>query len=52
MSIGRNESKVVIVHGSQATPEDNWFPWRAAALRSDGVRVIAPKFPTPKGLSS
>ena len=47
--MARNELKVVIIHGTQATPEDHWFPWLAGALRREGVQVLVPRFPTPEG---
>jgi predicted alpha/beta hydrolase family esterase len=41
--------RIVIIHGSFGTPEENWFPWLASELRSDGCRVLCPRLPTPEG---
>jgi hypothetical protein len=44
-------SKILIVHGSFAAPNSNWFPWAKKTLEQQGHRVIVPKFPTPEGQS-
>ena len=45
------EMNVFIFHGTGASPESNWFPWLKKELESNGVDVLVPKFPTPKGQS-
>lgn len=37
--------KFVIIHGWEATPEDNWFPWLKEKLESEGHEVLAPQMP-------
>lgn len=41
--------RVVIIHGSFGSPEENWFPWLARQIDSLGYKVIVPRFPTPEG---
>ncbi len=45
------KTKVVIIHGSYGSPEENWFPWLAAEVEKLGISSIVPKFPTPEGQS-
>lgn len=40
--------KVIIVHGTKSTPEDNWFGYLAKELESEGFEVSIPRFPTPE----
>lgn len=40
--------KVVIIHGSYGTPEENWFPWLADMVEKKGYEAIRPKLPTPE----
>jgi predicted alpha/beta hydrolase family esterase len=47
--MAKKKNRIVIVHGSYGSPEENWFPWLAAQLRKDGHNVVVPKFPTPEG---
>jgi len=35
------------VHGTGASPRDNWFPWLAEQLSSRRWRLFIPRFPTP-----
>jgi len=42
---------VFIIHGSFGSPEENWFPWLRGELEKLGVKVFAPRFPTPEGQS-
>ena len=39
---------VLIVHGVDGCPEENWFPWLKEELESLGCNVIVPQFPTPE----
>lgn len=41
--------RVIIVHGTQGSPEINWFPWLQRELEEIGLESIAPQFPTPEG---
>ncbi|MCX6816413.1 MAG: alpha/beta hydrolase [Candidatus Beckwithbacteria bacterium] len=42
---------VFIFHGTMGSPEANWFPWLERELKSLGIEVFVPKFPTPEGQS-
>ncbi len=37
--------KVFIIHGYDATPNDNWFPWLKKELEAKGFQVQAPQMP-------
>lgn len=39
---------IVIVHGTQGSPDENWFPWLASKARDAGYKIVAPQFPTPE----
>ena len=41
--------KIVIIHGTKGSPEGNWFPWLAEALRHQEAEVVIPRMPTPEG---
>lgn len=41
--------KFVIIHGTKGSPEGNWFPWLAEALRHQHAEVVTPRMPTPDG---
>lgn len=43
--------KAVIIHGTQGSPDGNWFPWLSAELGQRGVQCYVPQFPTPEGQS-
>jgi predicted alpha/beta hydrolase family esterase len=42
---------VIVLHGAHGGPDTNWFPWLQAALNTEGVDVLRPRFPTPRGQS-
>ena len=44
----RNNLQAVIIHGTEGTPEENWFPWLKSELEKLGYKVAAPQFPTPE----
>ncbi len=46
-----SDVRVIIVHGTEGSPESNWFPWLASQLKEKQVEVISPQFPTPRGQS-
>ena len=41
--------RVVIIHGSYGSSQENWFPWLAKQVRVLGYEPIVPDFPTPEG---
>ena len=43
--------KVVIIHGTQGSPDGNWFPWLAEQVTERGSDAVVPAFPTPDGQS-
>lgn len=43
--------KIIIIHGTDSTPESNWIPWLKSELEKLGQEVYAPKFPTPENQS-
>ena len=38
---------VLIFHGTEGYPEENWFPWLKSRLEPKGCRVFVPQFPSP-----
>ena len=51
MRNGRAELRVIVLHGAHGGPDTNWFPWLQAELKIEGIEVLRPRFPTPKGQS-
>ena len=43
--------RVVVLHGAQGSPDTNWFPWLHAELEAQGITVVRPRLPTPRGQS-
>jgi len=37
--------RVVLVHGVEAAPSNNWFPWMKAELEKIGLKVSVPQMP-------
>jgi len=38
---------VIIIHGTEGYPEENWFPWFKEQMKKYDYEVIVPQFPTP-----
>jgi predicted alpha/beta hydrolase family esterase len=38
---------VIIIHGTEGYPEENWFPWLKQELEKKGYKVFVPQFPSP-----
>lgn len=41
--------RVIIIHGTNGSPDENWLPWLADKIRSTGNEVVIPTFSTPEG---
>ena len=41
--------RVIIIHGTEGSPETAWFTWLADKVRAAGHEALIPAFPTPKG---
>lgn len=39
--------RVIIVHGYEAAPNANWFPWLEGVLRAEGIGVTVVSLPAP-----
>lgn len=37
--------RVVVIHGTSGTPEENWFPWLRSKVKTTGSRFVMPQFP-------
>ncbi len=37
--------RAVILHGTDGTPEENWFPWLKSKLEAEGYQVWVPQLP-------
>ncbi len=42
-------SRIVILHGTEGHPEENWFPWLKAQAEAVGIETLVPRLPTPEG---
>lgn len=40
-------TSVLIFHGTEGYPEENWFPWLKHELEPKDFRVLVPDFPSP-----
>ena len=49
--MGRDTTRVIVLHGAHGEPDTNWFPWLDSALTAEGFDVLRPRFPTPQGQS-
>jgi|SRR3989344_1479629 len=41
------KNNVLIFHGTEGYPEENWFPWMKKELEQKGCTVFVPHFPSP-----
>ncbi len=41
------KKNVFIFHGTEGSPDENWFPWLKQELSKRDYEVIIPKFPSP-----
>ncbi len=42
-------SNVFIFHGTEGSPQENWFPWLKEKLETKGCKVLVLQFPSPPG---
>src|SRR3989344_7908323 len=38
---------VIVIHGTEGYPEENWFPWLKQELEKRSYEVFVPQFPSP-----
>lgn len=38
---------ILLIHGTEGYPEENWFPWLKKKLEDKDLKVIIPQFPSP-----
>jgi len=43
---------IIIFHGTEGYPEENWFPWLKEKLEFKGCKVLVPQFPSPPVVSA
>lgn len=43
--------RVFILHGTEGTPQSNWFPWLKNILEEKRIEVTVPEFQTPENQS-
>lgn len=43
---------ILIFHGTEGYPEENWFPWLKQKLEDMGHAVFVPQFPSPPIISA
>lgn len=48
----KKTKKVLIFHGTEGFPEENWFPWLKDKLEDEGIKTFVPQFPSPPVVSS
>ncbi len=41
------KSNILIFHGTEGHPGENWFPWMKDELEGRGYTVLVPQFPSP-----
>ena len=51
MAVHQARLRVVVLHGAHGGPDTNWFPWLHSELKAQGLEVIRPHLPTPRGQS-
>lgn len=42
------DPRVIVIHGTGGSPDENWFPWLQAEFASRDIETIIPEFPTPQ----
>ncbi len=44
-----SRKRVIIIHGTEGTPESHWLPWLATQITAAGHDTVLPRLPTPQG---